>query len=120
MNEIISSPVDMRPIYNKAWIVVVPLRSGSGTRLKILEASAMGKPIVSTSIGAEGLSLKNNEQLFIADYEQDFSEKINLLILNSNIAQRIVKAAKETVSQEYDWERIRMQSGNMIQKYLGI
>lgn len=116
--EIISSPEDIRPVYNKAWIVVVPLRSGSGTRLKILEAAAMGKPIVSTSIGAEGLSLKNNDHLFIADDEQDFAEKINLLISDRDKAYKMVESAKDTVSQVYNWERIRETAANVIRKFI--
>ncbi len=116
--EIISSPVDMRPIYNKAWIAVVPLRIGGGTRLKILEAMAMEKPVVTTSIGAEGLVFKDNHQIFIADDELDFAARINMLIRDRNIAANMVKAAKETVCQVYDWERIRKNIANTIQKML--
>lgn len=118
--EIISSPIDMRHIYNKAWITVVPLRVGGGTRLKILEAIAMEKPVVSTSIGAEGLVFKDKYHLFIADNELNFAEKINLLIRDRHIVERMVKVAKETVLNLYDWERIRLHTGNMIPKYIDI
>jgi polysaccharide biosynthesis protein PslH len=103
--EIISSPKDMRPIYNIAWIVVVPLRSGSGTRLKILEAMAMEKPLVSTSIGAEGLKVRDGTQLFIADDPEKFAEKINLLILDKNISRTLISVAKKTVLDLYSWEK---------------
>lgn len=115
--EIISSPADIRPLYDKAWIVVVPLRSGSGTRLKILEAMAMEKPVVSTSIGAEGIMVKDSDQLFIADSEQDFVHKINLLIKDREIADSITKAAKETILKLYDWENIREKAAYVIQKF---
>lgn len=104
--EIISSPADMRPLYDKAWIVVVPLRSGSGTRLKILEAMAMEKPVVSTSIGAEGLIVQDKIQLLIADDPQEFAERINLLIKDKNITTCLVKAAKEKVLDYYSWNKI--------------
>lgn len=118
--EIISSPADMRPFYNKAWIVVVPLRSGSGTRLKILEAMAMEKPVVSTKIGAEGIMVENANQLFIADAEQDFANKIDLLIKDRQIAVDIAKAAKETILKLYNWDSIRDNAANLILKYTGI
>ena len=115
--EIISSPIDMRPFYNSAWIVVVPLRIGGGTRLKILEGISMEKPVVSTSIGAEGLDLNDNGLLFITDNEFDFAEKINLLIRERHIADRITKAAKERIMKIYDWEQIRNQAISMIRKF---
>jgi len=116
--EIISSPDDMRPVYNKAWIVVVPLRSGSGTRLKILEAAAMGKPVVSTSVGAEGLSLKNNEQLFIADDELDFAGKINLLIRDRDKAYKMVESSKEIILKKYNWDSICKTASDIVQQYV--
>lgn len=118
--EIISSPIDMRPIYNKAWISVVPLRVGGGTRLKTLEAMAMEKPVISTSVGAEGLVFEDKHHLFIADDELYFAEKINLLISNNHIATRMANVAKEAVLNLYDWERIRAFAGNMIPKYINI
>lgn len=104
--EIISSPSDMRPLYNKAWIVVVPLRSGSGTRLKILEAMAMEKPVVSTTVGAEGIMMKDKNELLIADDDEEFADKINLLIADKNLATCIATLAKEKVSERYNWRII--------------
>jgi len=115
--EIISSPVDMRPIYNKAWIAVVPLRVGGGTRLKILEAMAMEKPVVSTFIGAEGLVFKDKHHLFIEDDELDFAEKINLLMCDRLIASSMVKLAKEIVVQKYNWDSIREEVSDVMRKY---
>lgn len=118
--EIISSPIDMRPIYNKAWIAIVPLRVGGGTRLKILDAMAMGKPVISTSIGAEGLGLEDNIELFIANDEPGFAEKINLLIRERHISECMAKAAKEKIMHLYDWAKVRELATNMIPNYIGI
>jgi glycosyltransferase involved in cell wall biosynthesis len=115
--EIISSPTDMRPVYNKAWIVVVPLRSGSGTRLKVLEAMAMEKPVVSTDIGAEGIMVSDGRQLFIAADEKDFAEKINLLMCDRLIASSMVKLAKEIVVQKYNWDSIREEVSDVMREY---
>jgi glycosyltransferase involved in cell wall biosynthesis len=117
--EIISSPIDMRPIYNKAWIAIVPLRVGGGTRLKILDAMAMEKPVISTSIGAEGLRLKDNNEVFIDNDEPGFAEKINLLIREKHISDRMAKAAKEKISLLYDWKRISEDATNLIFKFIG-
>ena len=71
--EVIANPPDVIPLYKSAAIAVVPLRAGGGTRIKILEAFAFRKPVVSTSLGAEGLEARPNEHLLIADTAEDFA-----------------------------------------------
>ena len=73
---------DMRTYYNKAQVVVVPLRTGGGTRLKILEAMAMDKPIVSTSIGAEGIAVTSGEDILLADDPATFARETVRLLKN--------------------------------------
>lgn len=118
--EIISSPLDIRPHYNEAWIVVVPLLSGSGTRLKILEAMAMEKPVVSTVIGAEGLVFNDGKEILIALNEDDFAEKINKLFRNKQQVADITKAAREKILKIYDWERIEDHASEVISKNASI
>lgn len=113
--EILSSPTDMRPAYNKSWVVVVPLRVGGGTRLKILEAMAMKKPVVSTSIGMEGIDVSNNEHLFISDEEKDFAEKINFLIRNPDLRYVMATNANKRVIDLYGWDIIRHNLSELIQ-----
>jgi glycosyltransferase involved in cell wall biosynthesis len=67
---------------------------------------AMEKPVVSTSIGAEGLDVTDKVHLLIADEEKEFAEKINLLIKDKSISTSVTKAAKETILDLYSWERI--------------
>lgn len=114
--EIISSPFDMRPIYDKAWIVVVPLRSGSGTRLKILEAMAMEKLVISTSIGVEGIAVEHSKHLFIEDEEKKFADRINCLIQDMQSHFSIIESAKEKVIQHYSWQTIRKKATEKIWK----
>ena len=68
---------DIRPYIDEAAVMVVPIRIGSGTRLKILDAMAMGKAIVSTSVGCEGLNVNDGKDIVIADDPEDFADKDN-------------------------------------------
>lgn len=104
--KIVDSPADMRLHYNYANLVVVPLRSGSGTRLKILEALAMGKPIISTVLGAEGIDAENGTHLIVTSSETDFANMIIFLLKNRNNANKISSSAIEFVRRNYDWKNI--------------
>lgn len=97
---------DIKPYFEEATVFVVPLRIGSGTRLKILEALAMGKAIVSTSVGAEGLALRNGEEIFIADEPTDFAEAVNRLLTSAALRRRIGENGRARVERDYDWRRI--------------
>ena len=89
--------------YQDAAVAIVPLRSGGGTRLKILEAMAAGVPVVSTTIGAEGLNLKNNEDILLADSPVDFANCIIKLLGSVLLRKSIIKKGRLKVELEYDW-----------------
>ena len=97
---------EIKPYFAEATVFVVPLRIGSGTRLKILEALAMGKAIVSTSVGAEGLDLKNGEEIFIADEPDAFADAVTQLLTDAELRRRIGENGRARVEQDYDWRRI--------------
>ena len=97
---------EIKPYFAEATVFVVPLRIGSGTRLKILEALAMGKAIVSTSVGAEGLDLKNGEEIFIADEPDAFADAVTRLLTDEQLRRRIGENGRARVEQDYDWRRI--------------
>lgn len=99
---------------DKASVVVVPLRIGGGTRLKIFEAMAMGKALVSTSIGAEGLAVKSGHDLLLADDPSAFADAVLLLLRDGEIRRRLEKAAVETAAQ-YDWSRVAAQFADVLQ-----
>lgn len=88
-----------------ATVVVVPLRIGGGTRLKIFEAMAMGKALVSTSIGAEGLDVQSGRDLLLADDPKSFVDAILLLLRNGELRRKYEQAAVKLASQ-HDWPRI--------------
>jgi glycosyltransferase involved in cell wall biosynthesis len=85
---------DLRSEIAKAVVCIVPLRIGSGTRLKILEAAALGKAIVSTSIGAEGLEFANGEHIVLADAPSEFAEAVASLLINASGRRKLGQAAR--------------------------
>ena len=105
----VDSPADMRPVFESAAVFVVPLRSGGGTRLKILEAMSMELPVVSTPVGAEGLNCEDGVHLVLADGEQDFADAVIALLKNSHRRSAIGRAAAEWVRREMDWSFHREQ-----------
>jgi sugar transferase (PEP-CTERM/EpsH1 system associated) len=94
---------DVRPHIASAQVVVVPLRIGGGTRLKILEALAMGKPVVSTSLGAEGLKLTNGRELLLADDTASFTDAVARLLDDDGLALELAASGRRLVEREYDW-----------------
>ncbi|MCI0575012.1 MAG: glycosyltransferase family 4 protein [Chloroflexi bacterium] len=97
---------DVRPYIAEATVYVVPLRQGSGTRLKILEALAMGKAVVSTTIGAEGLEVTDGRHLLIADEPQDFAARVCELLRDPSRRQALGQAGRTLVEACYDWRAI--------------
>lgn len=97
---------DIRPTLAEASVVVVPLRVGGGTRLKIVEALAAARPLVSTAIGAEGLRLAAGRDLLIADDPASFANAVLSLLRDPAAAERIGRAGRETVVARYDWGNI--------------
>jgi len=97
---------DVRPYMNKAAVYIVPLRIGGGTRLKIFEAMAMGKAVVSTTIGAEGLPVVAGEHALIADAPQAFADAVLTLLRDMAARRRLESAARSLVVQNYDWSAV--------------
>lgn len=94
---------DVRPYLERAAVVVVPIRMGGGTRLKVIEGLAMGKAMVATRLGAEGVNVENGEHLLIADAPQEFAAAVVDLFENSDLAARLAVAARARMEREYGW-----------------
>lgn len=97
---------ELRPHYAAASLAVCPLRIGSGTRLKILEAMSFGTPIVSTTLGCEGIAATDNEHLMIRDTPDQFAAAIIELLRDSLLFDRLRTQARQFVATQYDWEVI--------------
>jgi polysaccharide biosynthesis protein PslH len=97
---------DVRPYLAAAQVVIVPLLQGAGTRLKILEALAMGKAVVSTGVGAEGLGLTHGRELLIADRDEDFAALTVQLLQNRSLRRELGRQGRARVVRDYDWRQI--------------
>lgn len=97
---------DVKPYLAAARCFVVPLRVGGGTRLKILSAWAMGKPIVTTSIGCEGLDARDGWNAIIRDDPEDFAAAVTLVLEDDVLARRLGANARATVEEQYSWTGI--------------
>ena len=116
--EVTGSVEDVRPFYHEAIAAVVPLRVGGGSRLKILEAMAAGAPVVSTTIGAEGLKVGDGENILLADNDQDLVDKIVIVIDDENLRTRIVAAARALIAERYDWSKLGVTLTSVYTKLL--
>ena len=97
---------DIRPYMAKASVFVVPLRIGGGTRLKILNAMSMGKPVVATTIGAEGLGVVSGENVILADQEQEFASAVITLFGQSEYSKKIAVNGRNFIEEHYQWGKI--------------
>jgi sugar transferase (PEP-CTERM/EpsH1 system associated) len=97
---------DIRPYMRRSNVYVVPLRIGGGTRIKIFEAMASGKAVVSTTIGAEGLPIHNGRDLILADEPAEFARSVVSLIRNPRERDELGRAARLLVEQKYGWAAV--------------
>jgi glycosyltransferase involved in cell wall biosynthesis len=97
---------DVRPAIDEAEVYVVPLRAGSGTRLKIFEALAMAKAVVSTTVGAEGLTLTSGRNVVLADTPEDFANAVVSLLGSPSMRQSLGDAGRHLVETRYSWDRV--------------
>jgi len=104
--ETAGSVKDVRPYLAKARIFINPMRLGSGMRRKVLEAWAMGKPVVSTTIGCEGLDARDRENILIADTPEGFARAINTLLEDGALRLKVGQEARKTVEDRHDRRKI--------------
>ena len=110
---------DVRPYIARSAVYVVPLRVGSGTRLKIFEAMAMGKAVVSTKVGAEGLPVEHDRNILLADSPPEFAAAVIQLLQDHQLRRRIEFAAHELVNRSYSWKAIVADFESILAKVLG-
>jgi len=97
---------DVRPYYREAVAAIVPVLTGSGTRLKILEAMAAGVPVVSSSVGAEGLEVSPDKDILIADDADAWLPALRSLSSDPALARAIATSGREMVRSRYDWRSL--------------
>jgi glycosyltransferase involved in cell wall biosynthesis len=100
---------DVRPYMERADAYVVPIRVGGGTRLKIYEAMSMGKAVVSTTVGAEGLPVRDGRELLLADTPEDFARAVVRVLTDETLARDLGERAAATVRERFGWGRVAEQ-----------
>ena len=97
---------DVRPYFSASSVSICPIRDGGGTRMKILDALALGMPIVSTAIGCEGLEVEPERHLLIADSPAEFVNQIGRLFDDAELRTRLSRNARRLAERRYSWDRI--------------
>jgi glycosyltransferase involved in cell wall biosynthesis len=106
---------DVRPYVAEGAVYVVPLRLGGGTRLKIFEALAMGKAVVSTTVGAEGLALVPGEHLLVADEPASFARAVVSLLRDAGRRHALGAAGRQLVAEKYGWAQVAREFESHLQ-----
>lgn len=97
---------DLQPYWRRSGVFVVPLRAGGGMRVKILEAWASGVPVVSTTVGAEGLACSPGDNILLADSAGEFAQSVIQLLTDRALAERLAKSGRATLEQYYNWRTV--------------
>lgn len=111
---------DIRTVLAKSAVCVVPLREGGGTRLKILEAMAAGVPVVSTSVGAEGIEAVDGRHLLLADSPADFAGAVARLLDEPGLADSLRVEARRLVEEYYSWNVIGERFAEIVERTAGV
>lgn len=106
---------DIQSAVGSRAVCVIPIRHGSGTRLKILEAMALGVPVVSTTKGAEGLDVTDGEHLLLADEPHDFADRVCAILNDMTLRARLTANARHLVEQKYDWRTIGRSFADLVE-----
>lgn len=97
---------DLQPYWRRSGVFVVPLRAGGGMRVKILDAWASGVPVVSTTVGAEGLAYSPGDNILLADSADEFALAVIQLLTDQTLAERLVQGGRATLEKYYNWRTV--------------
>lgn len=103
-----------------SWLSVVPLRTGGGTRLKILESMALSTPVVTTTKGAEGLDVRDDQHVLVANEPDEFARAVIKLLGDPIYRKRIAKNGISLVREKYNWGIIMEKYGTLVQDIIGV
>jgi glycosyltransferase involved in cell wall biosynthesis len=95
---------DLVSLLAEAEVAIAPLLSGGGTNLKVIEALAAGRAVVTTPFGAQGLDVTDRAQLFVADGAEEFAARVEELLGDEQLRRRLGTAGRERAAARYDWD----------------
>ncbi len=107
--KIVGYAEDIRPFLNKADVFIVPLRIGGGTRVKILTSMAAGVPVVSTTLGCEGIEVTPEEEILLADRPEDFARQVLRLFEDGRLHETLRSSGRSLVERAYAWEALDLE-----------
>lgn len=110
---------DIRQAYAGASVLLAPIRSGRGTKYKILEAMASGTPVVATKLGIEGIKARDGEQVLIGETSQELAAKTAESLQNKIKSQKLARSAKKLILKQYSWKKISSELDNIYQELGG-
>lgn len=114
--DLVGEVPDVRPHYQSCWAQIVPLRIGGGTRLKIVESLGMRCPVVSTTLGAQGLDLPPEEAILLADSPQSFADAVVGVLRDADLRQSLELGGLEVVKKNYRWEQLGRKLSTYMKK----
>ncbi len=106
---------EMQPWFDRARAVLVPMRSGGGTRLKVLDGLASGRPLISTAMGAEGVAISAGEHALLADTPETFADAVLRTLGDDELARRLGAAGRALAEQSYDWRAIGARCADLLE-----
>jgi glycosyltransferase involved in cell wall biosynthesis len=112
--EILGMVDDVGPYIDRAEVVVVPLRIGGGTRLKIVEALSKGKAVISTRLGAEGIDVEHEKNILLADDPESFAKAVSRVLGDPELRQRLGREGRKLMEERYSWRTI---TGDLVEFY---
>ncbi len=107
---------DIRPLVARSWASIVPLHIGGGTRLKILEAMALGTPVIATPKGAEGLDAEPGKHLLVAETPEDFARNVISVLKDAALRQKLAENGLQLVRQKYNWQAILPEFLSLVER----
>ena len=94
---------ELTPYMQRAALMVIPVRAGSGMRVRILEALALGMPIVTTTVGLEGIDARNDEEVLVSDTPDDFAAAVIRLMGDADLQAKLAQNGRRLAEETYDW-----------------
>ena len=107
---------DIRPLVARSWASIVPLHTGGGTRLKILEAMALGTPVIATPKGAEGLDAEPGRHLLVADSPAAFADSVISVLQDAALRRRLAENGAQLVREKYNWQAILPEFLSLVER----